>query len=155
MDNEKTSEQIDKQNDTQDNENSDETTSQSRESEVTLATDMLNGEPPAPIKEEAEPEEKELISQTPTVDIDEQLIADSVAAGVGKAMHDFNKVQQAAAAEAEAQKKEEVSEQTTELVDVGEQVLAIDHQITTGDMLLSTLIACNIAVILITRIIRR
>lgn len=150
MENEKTSEQIDKQNDTQDNENSDETTSQSRESEVTLATDMLNGEPPAPIKEEAEPEEKELISQTPTiVDIDEQLIADSVAAGVGKAMHDFNKVQ------AEAQKEEEVSEQTTELVDVGEQVLAIDHQITTGDMLLSTLIACNIAVILITRIIRR
>lgn len=153
MENEKTSEQIDKQNDTQDNENSDETTSQSRESEVTLATDMLNGEPPAPSEEEAaEPEEKELISQTPTiVDIDEQLIADSVAAGVGKAMHDFNKDQQAAA---EAQ-KEEVSEQTTELVDVGEQVLAIDHQITTGDMLLSTLIACNIAVILITRIIRR
>lgn len=42
-----------------------------------------------------------------------------------------------------------------EVVDVGDQQMHIVHQLTTGDMLISALIACNILVMLISRLIRK
>ena len=156
MGDEKNSEHVDTQNDSTDDATGDKNTIEGSQNEIVPATVRLNDAtiPSEDIPEENSEDYEEEIPQTPSITvepnvnviIDEQLIAKSVAVGVSEAMLEVQNLEE---------EKTEESTHTIEIIEVGEQSLAIDHQITTGDMLLSSLIACNIAVILIARIIKR